>query len=354
MTTATATTDELFHPVSAIFPLLDGEEFETLVDSVRDKGLINSIWRDNDGLIIDGRNRYRACLEAGVSPHYKQWDGEGSLTDFVVAQNIERRHLNATQKALLAKKLEPFYAKENPPGRPPKGERITQKIEGLFNDNDNTAAARAAKRTGSNRQYVADLKKMEQESPEVYARVESGDLELAAAKKEIKMGVHYSSDTDEWYTPPEIVAKVVECLGTIDLDPCSPAEPTIPAKRFYTKADDGLARDWKGTVYMNPPYGREIGQWAEKLVSEYKVGRTKEALALVPSRTDTEWFRLFANYAFCFVAGRLRFSRATNSAPFPSALIYLGKNIDNFHVTFADTGEVLVRFNAQRKSLMVA
>jgi hypothetical protein len=55
-----------------------------------------------DGSIIDGRNRYRACKKAGVAPRFQKWDGEGSLTDFVVAQNIDRRHLDATSRTLLA------------------------------------------------------------------------------------------------------------------------------------------------------------------------------------------------------------------------------------------------------------
>jgi site-specific DNA-methyltransferase (adenine-specific) len=96
---------------------------------------------------------------------------------------------------------------------------------------------------------------------------------------------------------------------------------------------------------MNPPYGREISAWVEKLVSEYESGRTKEAIALVPARVDTDWFRLFRNCAICFIDGRLKFSGAENSAPFPSAAAYLGKNIARFAKSFGDMGDVWVRWD---------
>src|SRR5258706_860434 len=98
-----------FHPVAAIFPLMSGTEFDALVESIRTKGLLNPIWLHPDGSIIDGRNRYRACAKAGVEPRFQTWNGKGSLTDFVVAQNVDRRHLNGTQRALLAVKLKPLY-----------------------------------------------------------------------------------------------------------------------------------------------------------------------------------------------------------------------------------------------------
>src|SRR5208282_3749878 len=98
---------------AAIFPLVEGDEFASLVESIKTKGLLNAIWiHPDDGSIIDGRNRYRACVKANVQPRYQRSDGKGSLADFVVAQNIDRRHLSGTQRAILADKLEPLYAAE--------------------------------------------------------------------------------------------------------------------------------------------------------------------------------------------------------------------------------------------------
>lgn len=154
-----------------------------------------------------------------------------------------------------------------------------------------------------------------------------------------------SSETPEWYTPPEVIACVVLALGGIDLDPCSNSKdaPRIPAARHFTVEDDGLAQPWSGRVYMNPPYGREIGDWIAKLAAEHGAGRVTEAIALVPARTDTGWWRaLPARYA-CFVTGRLTFSDHDNAAPFPSAALYLGDNPERFVAAFADLGDLWSR-----------
>jgi len=88
----------------------------------------------------------------------------------------------------------------------------------------------------------------------------------------------------------------------------------------YTKQDDGLKRIWRGRVYLNPPYGREIRSWILKLHDAYQAGSVCEAIALLPARTDTQWFRILRPYPKCFLTGRLKFGEARNSAPFPCTL----------------------------------
>jgi hypothetical protein len=160
-----------------------------------------------------------------------------------------------------------------------------------------------------------------------------------------KLAVHYSSDTPEHYTPQEIIHAVIECMGAIDLDPCSNSKtaPNVPAKCHYTVEDDGLVHAWHGRVYLNPPYGREISKWIDKLRSEYDADNVTEAIALVPARTDTDWFdRLIEGYRLhCFVHGRLVFIGNDNSAPFPSAIVYLGDNDRTFFDTFEGFGRIV-------------
>jgi len=70
--------------------------------------------------------------------------------------------------------------------------------------------------------------------------------------------------TDEWYTPREIVA----ALGEFDLDPCAPCPDFYTAKTCYTKADDGLSKEWHGRVWLNPPYSRPtICRFVEKMAA---------------------------------------------------------------------------------------
>ena len=164
------------------------------------------------------------------------------------------------------------------------------------------------------------------------------------AVEEVKgtMAVHFSSETPEWNTPPAIIEKVLQVLGAIDLDPCSDNKnhPNVTAKYHFTVEDNGLGQPWIGKVYMNPPYGREIDDWVEKLCNEYEKGGVDEAIALVPARTDTKWWYRFRDYPICFVYGRLKFGSAENSAPFPSALVYLGSEIDRFYYAFYDIGDI--------------
>lgn len=152
----------------------------------------------------------------------------------------------------------------------------------------------------------------------------------------------FTSHTDEWNTPQEILRRVLAVMDEIDLDPCSNSEesPNVPAAQHYTEDMNGLTQEWRGRVYMNPPYGDVIGDWVEKLVGEYRAGRVTQALALVPARTDTQWFREFREFPRCFIIGRLKFGDATNSAPFPSVVISLGCDHDRFLEVFGEIGDV--------------
>jgi hypothetical protein len=160
-----------------------------------------------------------------------------------------------------------------------------------------------------------------------------------------QLDVHYSSASDEWYTPKHIVQAVLQALGSVDLDPCSDCKinPTVPATNHFTKQDDGLTQPWHGRVYMNPPYGSEIHHWTSKLRSEYESGKVTAAVALVPARTDTRWFRAFGSYPRCFLHGRLAFSNHSTSAPFPSAAVYLGEHAEHFAAAFDGLGHTFIR-----------
>lgn len=166
-----------------------------------------------------------------------------------------------------------------------------------------------------------------------------------AHARNLKLKVHHSSESVEHYTPPEIIEAVVACLGSIDLDPCSNGgkKPHVPARRHYTIKDDGLSKEWGGSVYMNPPYGDEIEAWVTKLCDEHAAGRAVEAIALLPARPDTQWFRKLRDYVCCFVEGRLTFLGNEDPAPFPSAVFYLGDDYGKFYSHFKDIGDIWQR-----------
>lgn len=150
----------------------------------------------------------------------------------------------------------------------------------------------------------------------------------------------FSSGESEWPTPPHVVSAVVETLGAIDLDPCASAAGRVPATTCYTAEDDGLSRPWIGRVYMNPPYGRVIGDWVQKLTGEFTTGNVTAFVALVPARTDTTWWQHFAGCYVCLVRGRLTFGDAEAGAPFPSAAAYMGPDPGAFIAVFSELGPV--------------
>lgn len=94
-----------FHPIAAILPLLDEPHLAELSRDIAANGLQVPIVVDASGAIIDGRNRYIACHRVGVQPHYETWDYQGSLLAFVLSLNLHRRHLDESQRSLIAARL---------------------------------------------------------------------------------------------------------------------------------------------------------------------------------------------------------------------------------------------------------
>lgn len=131
-----------------------------------------------------------------------------------------------------------------------------------------------------------------------------------------------SSKTDEWETPLAFFLEMSDRYGPFNLDVCaSPAN--AKCDKFYTREVDGLEQDWlkDGPVcWMNPPYGRKIGEWMAKAWNECVRGST--VVCLVPARTDTRWWHEYAMRGHVtFIRGRLRFGQSTHGAPFPSAVV---------------------------------
>jgi len=164
----------------------------------------------------------------------------------------------------------------------------------------------------------------------------------------IANGTHISaSGENEWYTPSAYIEAARQAMGSIDLDPasCDLAQKTVKAGRYYTIADDGLARDWGGNVWLNPPYSKDlIGKFAEKVVVESE--RFEQAIVLVNNATETAWFQSMARKAnaICLFAGRIRFNDKTgkpaNTPVQGQAAIYFGEHVERFASAFHDLGLV--------------
>jgi len=94
-----------FHAMAGLFPLLRGAAFNELAADIKNNGLREPILCDAEGRILDGRNRYRACRKVGVEPRFVTWDGAGTPLDLALSLNLKRRHLDESQRALVAARL---------------------------------------------------------------------------------------------------------------------------------------------------------------------------------------------------------------------------------------------------------
>jgi len=170
-----------FHPAANIFRLLAGEDFAKLVNSVRTSGLIEPIWLDDQGRILDGRNRYRACLEAGVEPRYRQWDGAGLAADFVWALNADRRHDTDGERQMAAGRYaieRESEAKERQGTRTDMGTSVSIDTEVEFGRSREEAAEKFGISQVTVSRAVAVVKKG---APELVAAVEEGKVSVSAA-----------------------------------------------------------------------------------------------------------------------------------------------------------------------------
>lgn len=130
--------------------------------------------------------------------------------------------------------------------------------------------------------------------------------------------VHFSSEVDTWETPEDFFNQL-NTKWNFNTDVCA-LPSSAKCKHFFSPEEDGLAQEWYGVCWMNPPYGRQIIKWMKKAYEQSLKGTT--VVCLVPARTDTKWWHEYAMKGEIeFIRGRLKFGDSKNSAPFPSAVV---------------------------------
>jgi len=106
-TTGEETNNLTPHPTAEIFPMMATADFDALVAGIEQNGQLEPIVT-YQGMILDGRHRYRACQQLGRKPNTTEWDGNGSPESFVISKNLWRRHLTVSQRAITAAKIASF------------------------------------------------------------------------------------------------------------------------------------------------------------------------------------------------------------------------------------------------------
>jgi protein gp37/ParB-like chromosome segregation protein Spo0J len=202
------------HPAADAYPLIGDSEFDELVESVRESGLREPITLNHDKtILIDGRNRYRACVAAGVEPKFTTMAAqtpELTILKLIVDRNERRRHMNAGQKAMVALVLGPMFgdaikaaetARKAAAGGPDGAlARIRQnqtmtpadlpeslsEMSGSQTSSrrDRESRERVAKAVGASGRSVQQAKAVQRDAPDLAEKVRSGEIALDAADRE--------------------------------------------------------------------------------------------------------------------------------------------------------------------------
>jgi hypothetical protein len=206
------------HEYANLFPLASSNELDEMAQDIKARGLLNPIVM-LDGLILDGRNRYDACLLAGVAPRFNEYSGTDPLAD-VLSWNLHRRQLSTGQRAMVAAKMANLSIGDNRGAHRPK--------EGFANLPTLTASSvsqsEAAIKLNVSPRLVADAKTIQRESPELAAKVEAGTITVHAAKERIN------------HTREKSVDPLSSGRETPKLDDDSDNETIMGLRRYWRKA----------------------------------------------------------------------------------------------------------------------
>ena len=171
------------HPIAAIFPLLDESKLAELTADIKDHGLKCDITL-YENKILDGRNRYRACLNAGVLPTFVAYAGDDPV-GHVLSLNLHRRHLTASQLSMVGNETLPHYEAEAAKRKAKlSGTRANAgEVPAILPGRAAIADARdqAAAAVGVSPRYISDAKRLKAESPELAEKVKAGELSLPKA-----------------------------------------------------------------------------------------------------------------------------------------------------------------------------
>lgn len=195
------------HPAADIFPLIDGDEFDALVEDIRAHGQREPIWRtyipdparkgQRKALILDGRNRLRACIAAKRKPEFRDYEGEDPV-GIVISLNVNRRHLDESQRAIAAAKA---FASKVPgfPNLETSAAVFRVGKQSVYHALDVLGVSREPERGGRPRADTAPRKG----APEVVAAVERGEIAVSAGAKLAKLPLETQREVIRQAAPPE-------------------------------------------------------------------------------------------------------------------------------------------------------
>lgn len=224
------------HPLAEVFPMADMDSYKALVKDIKEHGLLERI-TVFEAKILDGRNRFKACIEAGIEPKTKPFEGDNP-EEFVHSANINRRHLSKNWLAITAAECTKS---------PPTGglSRITTKA--------------AAEKYGVPVRSVERAKRIVDAGPSsLIDDVKSDKVSLSEAEERVKKS----------YTPEPVDTKDA---GKSE----SKADPKSKPKTEDTETEDKTKDDTGSNKQQNKP--KVSPKHADKQVNKPKVEQQKES-----------------------------------------------------------------------------
>lgn len=365
----------------SLIPPLTFEEKKMLEESILNEGCRDAIvlWGDT---IIDGHNRYEICNKHGIpfETISREFENRNEVIEWIIKNQFGRRNLPIHERARLALRLKPVIAEKAKSNK----QEAANKMNLIVGNNVSAeicknvlpidAREEVAKAAGVSHDTIAKVEKIEEAAPApVVQASRKGDISVNAAYQVTKMmqeeqeeiasriqsgenaksvvlevqkrpHVANNSGNNEWYTPAEYIEAARKAMGSIDTDPASNdiANKVVKAEKYYTIETDGLAHDWHGNVWMNPPYSSDlITKFIEKLKEQR--GNYEQAIILVNNATETQWFYEIVKIAsaVCFPKSRVKFYMPDGKTGAPlqgQAVLYVGNNTEKFISAFGGIG----------------
>lgn len=276
------------HPLADAFPLIEGDEFKELVEDIRRNGLGTPIMLTHDkSTIVDGRNRYRACDIALIDPKFHTLPAsytDEQIADYIVSENVRRRHLNPGQLAFVALRIEQHFADLA------KKQKIVTN-GGHAGDSPRTVSAdlrtpkratdQAAATVGASGRAVQQAKAVAKEAPDLAVKVRSGEIALDNAYKQVRKQVaeQRAREPEPAKPAPHRAEPIMLKLRTHTGEEVPYPQP-VSRPTFNSTPGDGIS--WAGWSWnpvtgclhgCNYCYAREIAT-SDRYSSAYPVGFT--------------------------------------------------------------------------------
>lgn len=182
------------HKLAKYFPILEGEEFVLLVLDIKEHGQLEPIITV-DGEILDGVNRYQACERLGITAWTEEYEGDDPLS-YVISMNIRRRHLDTSQRSMLATEMLPEFEKEAKKRQSEKAKEQRRNGGKEFSSSisvgtelkkkDHLAVDDAAKQFGVSGHTVARAKRVKEQAPERVPGIIKGEETVFAVDSDLR------------------------------------------------------------------------------------------------------------------------------------------------------------------------